>query len=332
MGTKAVPTAELELQGTEAILVGEPCRGVKLITSMINITRIYSGSGSLSAIRRSIAIARDYAHRRKAFGSLLSTKPLHLATLASMELDFRACIGFFFDVIKLLGHEECHKLDSSQSILLRFLCPLFKLFTAKRAVEVTSEAMECLGGTGYMEDTDLPRIHRDVQVNTIWEGTTNVLALDVWRAITREKALDIFSNNVRNRLNILIAPPSLKKSLNLVTLALDNILQYGKKLLESGRTEFIEATARHFSYGLARIYCGLVLLEHAVWAEANHFDAPINIVAAQRWSENLGVQPHFDNLANTLLEDRTLALDLDQVGNPRGHGDVDQRGKVRSKM
>jgi len=100
-----------------------------------------------------------------------------------MELDTRAATEFTFFAIHLLGKAECNTATPVDLGLLRLLTPLVKLYTAKLSVWVTTEAMECLGGMGYIEDTGVARLYRDTQVGTIWEGTTNVLSLDLFRVL-----------------------------------------------------------------------------------------------------------------------------------------------------
>jgi len=107
-------------------------------------------------MRRGIAIARDFASRRSAFGGKLSENPLHLQTLADMETEFRGALQLWGYVLLLLGKNECGKSTKEEEVLLRLLTPLAKLYIAKQSISVTSEAIESLGGTGYMEDSDLP--------------------------------------------------------------------------------------------------------------------------------------------------------------------------------
>jgi alkylation response protein AidB-like acyl-CoA dehydrogenase len=200
MGTKAVPTAELELCGASGYLIGEPNSGVKVISAILNITRIHNAVNSVACIRRSIAVARDYASRRKVFGALLSETPLHLQTLADLECEYRGALAMTLEVVVLLGKTECGTATETDNVLLRLLTPLLKLYTGKQSVAVASEAIESLGGTGYMEDSDMPRLLRDTQVTSIWEGTTNVLSMDVWRPIQKENALPIFIKVVKSKL------------------------------------------------------------------------------------------------------------------------------------
>ena len=163
--------------------MGYAVRAELNITPLLNITRLWNGISAVSLMRRSIALALDYSHKRSAFGSLLSEKPLHMDTLAGLQAETEAAFHFAFLVAELTGRAETGEIDEEQTLLLRLLTPLMKLTTGKQVVAVASEALEAFGGAGYVEDTGLPMLLRDAQVLPIWEGTTNVLALDALRAL-----------------------------------------------------------------------------------------------------------------------------------------------------
>jgi acyl-CoA dehydrogenase len=186
LGTKALPTAELTLDGAPATLLGAPGRGVANISGMLNVTRLYNAIASASGMHRACALARDYAGRRVAFGRPLAELPLHAATLADMEAEAAAVLALVMECAALLGRAEAGTATEDQRRRLRALIPLAKLTTAKQAVACASEALECFGGAGYVEDTGLPRLLRDAQVLPIWEGTTNVLSLDLLRAEAKD--------------------------------------------------------------------------------------------------------------------------------------------------
>jgi len=178
LGTRKVPTAELYLDGTRARLVGEPRNGTRSIEPMLVITRTWNSVSSIAFMRRALALASSYAEQRRAFGKRLSELPLHVETLADLEVETRAAFLLTFELVELLGRQEAGELDAQQKALLRLLTPISKLLTAKQAVAVVSEAIEAFGGAGYIEDTGIPMLLRDTQVLPIWEGTTNVLSLD----------------------------------------------------------------------------------------------------------------------------------------------------------
>lgn len=170
LGTRQMATAELILEGAEAHLIGECGRGIRLIADMLTVTRLHNAIMACSSMRRMTHLARDYATRRSAFNNKLSNHHSHVATLARMEVETRAAILLTLEVARLFGKVEMNEATSDEADLMRILTPLAKLQTAKQAVAVCSEGLECFGGQGYIEETQLPRIYRDVQILPIWEG------------------------------------------------------------------------------------------------------------------------------------------------------------------
>ena len=197
LGTKALPTAELKLNDTPAILIGKPGEGVKKIASVLNITRIYNSICAVGHMRRGLDLAWDYAKKRKVFGHLLIDHPLHKKTLNDLEIVFQKCFKLTFFVVELLGKEECNVATDVEKILLRALTPIVKLYTAKKCLLISSEVIEAFGGAGYIEDTGLPRLLRDAQVFSIWEGTTNVLALDFFKVNEKESVLPMLAEQFK---------------------------------------------------------------------------------------------------------------------------------------
>lgn len=191
LGTRKLPTAEIELHGTPASPVGGSGAGIRTIIPLLNLTRTWNAVSACAYMRRGIALARSYASVRSAFGKRLDELPLHLATLADLQAEFEGAMHLTFRVVELLGREEAGAATDEQRRLLRLLTPIAKLLTARQAVAVTSECLEAHGGAGYIEDTGLPMLLRDSQVLTIWEGTTNVLSLDLLRALGDQPAREI---------------------------------------------------------------------------------------------------------------------------------------------
>lgn len=306
LGTRALPTAELTLDGALATLVGGPGNGIRKISSLFNITRIYNACCAVGYMRRAIALARDYASKRVAFGRPLAQLSLHLETLAMMQVEFEAAFHLVFHAVELLGKDEMGEASESEQAILRLLTPLAKLYSAKQAIAVVSEALEAFGGAGYIEDTGLPQLLRDAQVLSIWEGTTNILSLDVLRAIHKEHAAEPFINDILVRINA-ITTPALSSAKDKVQKAVDVLSQY-IKTLSSMSEDDQQAGARSFSYGMARTYTASLLLEHAEWAIKKNKDPQI-VVSAQRWCEK-GLCELINSSLNHRKESRMLALDL----------------------
>lgn len=188
LGTKALPTAELTLSGVPGRLIGEPGHGVRSISGMLNITRFYNAIAASSAMAQAVHRARAFSWKRTAFGAPLAAQPLHTATLDGVEADAAGALALVMELAALMGRVEEGLASDDEKRRLRALIPLAKLTTGKQVVACVSECLEAFGGAGYVEDTGLPRMLRDAQVLPIWEGTTNVLSLDVLRAEQRDQA------------------------------------------------------------------------------------------------------------------------------------------------
>lgn len=286
LGTRALPTAELELAGTPATLVGEEGNGVRRIATLFNITRIHNAINAAALMRRSVALAADYATRRVAFGRPIAEQPLHAETLATLEAAYAGALLLTLRVAELLGREECGVATADELALLRLLTPVAKLYTAKQAVAVTSEAMEAFGGAGYIEDTGVPRLVRDAHVLPIWEGTTNVLALDLLRAMTGGGGLAPLLGDIGRRLDGVEAAEAaaLVERLRAGVVALG---EWERRLEAGGRAE-AEVEARRLAYTVAWLQGGALMVEHGAWAlAAGHGEAALT--RARRWVAGSGV-------------------------------------------
>jgi len=268
LGTRKVPTAELTLNGTPARLVYETTDGVRNITPLLNITRLWNGISSVALMHRGLALAFDYAKKRVAFGAPLSEKPLHMDTLLGLQVETEAAFHLAFFVAELNGKSEAGEISEKDVQLLRVLTPIMKLTTAKQAVMVASEVLESFGGAGYIEDTGLPVLLRDSQVLPIWEGTTNVLALDTFRALgirTTSESRD------ENRLEVLLSQfkgwfESIRNPLliNAGQTAMSALEHASRWLLESNN---LEGGARRFAITLGRAVELALLARHGQWSE-----------------------------------------------------------------
>ncbi len=261
LGTKALPTAELTLEGVPAEMIGGVGEGVKRVSSILNITRLYNSVTALAAMAHALQLAKDYSGRRTAFGRKLMEHPLHVTTLARLQVEYEGCFVLGFHLLHLLGREETGRASGEareeESAILRLLTPVIKLWTAKQCLLTVSEVIECFGGSGYIEDTGIPRLLRDAQVFSIWEGTTNVLSLDVLRALAKDQALEPYFKLVESRL----AKVSDARLSGEVTQVRQAISELGKQSQTSADQQ--EAQARDFAFALARTYAASLLLELA---------------------------------------------------------------------
>lgn len=266
LGTRALPTAQLLLTGAKAKLVGEKGKGVKTISTLFNITRIYNTISAVSYLRRAYALSKAYSPIREAFGQKIEQHALHKKTLREMEIAYQsnALLGFFLS--RLLGKEECNTATENDKSLLRFLTPVAKLFTAKQAIQYASEHIETFGGLGYLEDSGIPAMLRDAQVLSIWEGTTNVLSLDMLRAAEKENGLVAFKEFAAALLNNVSAPElALQK----------NILQQKTKALFEfvggiSSTDALVAASRDVAFYVAELSIALLWLD---FLKTNHVNS-----------------------------------------------------------
>ncbi|MGB8347478.1 MAG: acyl-CoA dehydrogenase family protein [Ktedonobacteraceae bacterium] len=185
LGTRSLATGEVTLHGARAYLVGDVQHGFVQMTEMINLTRIWAAVGSLAAMRRSYLEALVYTRGRVAFGRPLADHPLMRRQLVDMLVEIEGCAALVFETTAVLERVDHHGAEEDRR-LLRILTPLCKYYIPKRGEYITLEALEMRGGNGYVEDWVNPRLLRDAIVNVVWEGSANVIVLDVARAITRE--------------------------------------------------------------------------------------------------------------------------------------------------
>ncbi|HTR53161.1 MAG TPA: acyl-CoA dehydrogenase family protein [Kofleriaceae bacterium] len=281
LGTRKVPTAELTLAGAPAIMVGAAEGGVRQITPMLSVTRTWNAISAASAMRRGLAVAKDYARRRVAFGAKLVDKPLHADTLAMCEAEYAGGFCLAFRAAHLLGVLERAPDDAAER-LARALVPIAKLVTGKQAVAVTSEAIEACGGAGYVEDTGLPRILADAQVLPIWEGTTNVLSLDTLRALGKGGAAEALAAEVEAN-----CAAATDASLAVPVRAAREALRHATAWLGDAMRDpdRLEAGARRFALTLGRSRELALLCAHAQWC-LDHGAGDFAAAAARRFAHN----------------------------------------------
>ncbi len=263
LGTRMVPTAEVTLDGAVATAVWGLRDGIKHITPMLTTTRTWNAVCAAAGMRRANVLAGDYAHKRVAFGAPLNEKPLHVDTLAWGVAESYAAFLLAFRAVELMGKEEAKTLTEEESALFRLIVPLAKLTTGKQAVGVASEALEAFGGAGYIEDTGLPRLMRDAQVLPIWEGTTNVLALDVLRVLSRGGSLEPLAAEV-SRCVQSARDGSLREAGDVALRALRHATDWIAQAMDSPAK--VEQGARRFALTLGRATELALLVDHAQWA------------------------------------------------------------------
>ena len=284
LGTKSMPTAELTLAGAFATPVGGVDNGVRKISGMLNITRFHNAMGASGGMRRSAELAVAYARVRESYGRRLIDLPLHAETLADLSVEAEAALALTLRIAHLIGRVEQGAASEAEQQTLRGLIPVAKLLTGKAAVAVASEALEAFGGAGYIEDTGLPQLLRNSQVLPIWEGTTNVLSLDLLRAATRNAVLPALFSDLTLRLSDADVP-ALAETVRLVAAERDRLAQWASTW-ESLDIDLLQAGMRDFALRLGRSYSAAILCEHAAYRLAKHDDDRPVLVArryTRRW-------------------------------------------------
>jgi putative acyl-CoA dehydrogenase len=185
LGNRSNASAEVEFDAALAWQVGEAGRGVRTIIEMVSATRLDCVLGSAAGMRLGCVTAVHYATHRHAFGASLISQPLMACVLADLVLESEAATTL---ALRLAGAaDRAARGDAAEAALLRVALPAAKHWICKRAPLHAAEALECLGGNGYVEESGMPRLYREAPLNSIWEGSGNVTALDLLRAVTRQQ-------------------------------------------------------------------------------------------------------------------------------------------------
>ncbi|AGT31820.1 hypothetical protein M493_07680 [Geobacillus genomosp. 3] len=207
LGVRAVPSAEVVFDGAEAYVVGDPAKGFYYMMEALNLSRVCNAVASVGIMKRALEEAKQYAERRTAFGHVLTEYPMVRGTLANLtarqEVETSAC----FDMVALFDRVMAapYETGEAEKAWLRLLIALLKMRTADEAIAFSHEAIELHGGNGYIEDFVTPRLLRDAQVLTVWEGTANILALEVLRLMRKYRIHERFIAAMKERLERLTA-------------------------------------------------------------------------------------------------------------------------------
>ncbi|MYZ37303.1 MULTISPECIES: acyl-CoA dehydrogenase family protein [unclassified Streptomyces] len=295
LGNRSNASAEVEFDGTWARRVGEEGRGVRTIIEMVAATRLDCVLGSAALIRQSVAQAVHHATYRSAFGGELINKPLMRNVLADLALESEAAttlalrLASAYDVIQSAGSGDGGGTGGDgggdadhERAFLRLAVPAAKYWVTKRCTPVAGEALECLGGNGYVEESGMPRLLRESPLNSIWEGSGNVQALDVLRALQREpEALNAFLQEVGRARGA------------------DHRLDAAIKdlLTELADLTGIEARARRLVERLALVLQGSLLVR---WAPPEVADAFCASRLGGDWGSAFGTLPHTLDLASVV--------------------------------
>lgn len=279
LGTKALPTAELEIKGMRGYLIGQQGQGVKEISHILNITRMQNIISSVGAWGRGLAISRAFARVRTVSGKLLCDVPAHVRGLAQEHVKYTAHMHLSFFIAALLGRSEgSNDISAAATSILpqdinrinalyRLLTPIAKAQTALSAINGLRACMESLGGVGYLENEDpelnVARLFRDANVLAIWEGTTDIMADDFVRVVKRgrdgDKVLDIFEEWLGDSFRV-AESAGLKAEAGKLRMVAGQIL----KDLRSMDKEELAWRGRDYLKDIDWLVCGCLLIHDAI--------------------------------------------------------------------
>ncbi len=255
LGNRSNASSEIELHGAVGFCVGEEGRGVRTIVEMVNCTRLDCIAGSAALMRQALVQAVWHAAHRRAFGRLLVDQPLMANVLTDLAVESEAATAL---MVRLAGATDRGAGDEHEADLRRIGTAVGKYWVCKRAPTMVAEALECLGGNGYVEESVMPRLLREAPVNSIWEGSGNVNALDVLRAAAKEPAV------VEALFDEVTAAAGADRRL-------DDHLARLRKDLSSG--DHLEYRARRVVEDMALALQGSLLVRHAPSCVADAFCA-----------------------------------------------------------
>ncbi|HET7578502.1 MAG TPA: acyl-CoA dehydrogenase family protein [Bacillales bacterium] len=229
LGVNAVPSAEVILEEAEGYLIGDPSKGFKYMAEALNISRICNAIASVGIMRRAFSETLHYASGRHAFGKPIKEYAMIKKTLADMLVELEVNTSACFEMIRYF--DKVHTTDDAtkdEKIMVRMLVPLLKYRTAETAKKATHQAIEAHGGNGYIEEYVTPRLLRDAQVLSVWEGPANILALDLVRVMQKHNGHEVFFLVMNQEIQSLNHPLSepFKKTLNEALMELQESLQH----------------------------------------------------------------------------------------------------------
>ena len=206
LGTRVLPTAEVRLNGVPAEPVKGLDNGIRTIAPLLNVSRLWNSICAVASMRQGIALARDWGNKRLVGGQPLLEWPAFQRSLGRLQAEYEMGFHLSFYAVEMTGQSECGKLSGEESHLLRLLITATKMFTGKQAWQVNTQLIELFGGAGYVENTGLPQLARDARVFSIWEGTSDVLALDFVQQLMRKDGLNLWLQTILTNLGKVHAP------------------------------------------------------------------------------------------------------------------------------
>lgn len=285
LGVRSMATGEVEFQDTTGIRLGEENRGFKVMAEMINISRTYNSAAAVAGSRRAIIEAWQYLNHRIIFGKRATEHPLIRQKFHELGSRWLADFLLVWRAIRAMDAAEQGSEEEQQ--LMRILVPMAKWRSAEQSVYMVRECMELMGGNGYIEDFVMPKLLRDVNVLPIWEGSGNIIVLDMLRAAEKSEGLHFVINQVKSTAN------QSDSHGKLINKRLDELLATWNKLKGSDDRDVIEATAKPLFKELIELYqMALMIREYDEENEA--WIKPALDYMQSRFSGQRGIQKPID--------------------------------------
>lgn len=278
LGVRAVPSGEVEFDGALAYVVGEQHKGIYYMLEALNLSRICNAVASLGIMRRGYLEAKHYVTNRYAFGKPLTHYPMIQDTLGNFAAKLHVEVATVFDLIQLYDKVTSGQGTEQDIIMNRLYIAIMKKETAEQAVHYASEALELHGGNGYIEDFVTPRLLRDAQVLTVWEGTANILALELIRLVDKFHAHQLFVQKMGERLAPLADSPLVKIVKEQLAILTETLQRFSA--LDDATKTF---EAKEMAKKMAHLYESVVAVE---WAQkfGGKYEKLADIYLEQTWS------------------------------------------------
>jgi len=304
LGTRSMASGEIRLEGATAYLVGELGRGFVQMADMVNNSRLSNGVRAAGMMRRAAAEALYIARHRKAFGRRLIDMPLMQRQLAKIILPGEQARTMMFQAAEALRRSDSG--DATAYALVRILTPMLKFRACRDARRVTGDAMEVRGGCGYIEEWSDPRLVRDAHLGSIWEGTSNIVAQDVIRAIVRESSLVVLREHLSGLLDRSEIDVSVKAKLS-------ELLDRSCRLAEMATQAGSDGLARQAASGLYHASSAIAMAWEASATRSARRMAMAQLVARHRLMPRDPLQADSGDGLDLLFNEDSAGIDPAQV-------------------
>ncbi len=283
LGTRVLPTAEVDLNGTPAEPVKGLDDGIRTIAPLLNVSRLWNSICAVAHMRKGIALARDWGNKRVVGGQVLLEWPAFQRNLGRLQAEYEMAFHLSFFAAEMMGQSECGKLSKEENHLLRLLVTATKMLTGKQAWQVSSALIELFGGAGYVEDTGLPQLARDGRVFSIWEGTSDVLALDFTQQLMRHDGLSLWLQSILSLLEDVTLPDT-QGLIRWIRESCTEIRQWLDR--NHADAALLQACAHALTTRLASLMALSLGLKYGQWAYSRESD-PRPILAAEVFANGI---------------------------------------------